>query len=309
MRLTAGRCFKQWTGDDSKALMKVYIAAIEGFVPAEIVRTLRALLEFCYLVRRHIISEKVLQEIEDALAQFHKYRQVFMSGNNPVVTTFSLPCQHAAKHYSSLIRLWGAPNGLCSSITECKHIKAVKEPWRRSSKFNALGQMLRTNQRLDKIAAAGVDFESRKMLNESCLSSAINMLARTIASESDNDQNNTGLDLPQQTASILGDNEHPVPDDAVGLLIQVKLSRTPQRRRAHTLPALAAELGVANLVTLTRCFLFDQYHPDDDHDPTEIPLSDCPYYEGRINVYNSACARFFAPSNLSGLGGMQKEFI
>ncbi|KAF8134320.1 Sec63 Brl domain-containing protein [Boletus edulis] len=169
--------------------------------------------------------------------------------------------------------------------------------------------MLRTNQRLDKIAAARVDFESRKMLNESCLSSAINMLARTITSESDNDQNNTGLDLPQQTASILGDNEHPVPDDAVGLLIQVKLSRTPQRRRAHTLPALAAELGVANLVTLTRRFLFDQYHPDDDRGPTEIPLSDCPYYEGRINVYNSACARFFAPSDLSGLGGMQKEFI
>ncbi|KAF8441008.1 hypothetical protein L210DRAFT_3612177 [Boletus edulis BED1] len=308
-RFPQGRRFKQWTGDDSKALMKVYIAAIEGFVPAEIVRTLRALLEFCYLVRRHIISEKVLQEIEDALAQFHKYRQVFMSGDNPVVTTFSLPRQHAAKHYSSLIRLWGAPNGLCSSITECKHIKAVKEPWRRSSKFNALGQMLRTNQRLDKIAAARVDFESRKMLNESCLSSAINMLARTITSESDNDQNNTGLDLPQQTASILGDNEHPVPDDAVGLLIQVKLSRTPQRRRAHTLPALAAELGVANLVTLTRRFLFDQYHPDDDRDPTEIPLSDCPYYEGRINVYNSACARFFAPSDLSGLGGMQKEFI
>jgi len=63
----------------------------------------------------------------------------------------------------SLIREFGAPNGLCSSITESKHIKAVKEPWRRSSRFEALGQMLLTNQRLDKLAAARVDFKARGM--------------------------------------------------------------------------------------------------------------------------------------------------
>ncbi|KAJ7025470.1 hypothetical protein C8F04DRAFT_878470, partial [Mycena alexandri] len=51
------------------------------------------------------------------------------------------------------IRFFGSPNGLCSSITESKHIKAVKEPWRRSSRFNAPSQMLRTLVRLDKLAA------------------------------------------------------------------------------------------------------------------------------------------------------------
>ena len=96
--------------------------------------------------------------------------------NNPVVTTFLLPHQHATKHYLSLICLFGAPNGLCLSITECKHIKAVKEPWRYSSKFNALGQMLRTNQYLDKITSACVDFENRKMLDKPCLPSTIDML-------------------------------------------------------------------------------------------------------------------------------------
>ncbi|KAF8431821.1 hypothetical protein L210DRAFT_3614448 [Boletus edulis BED1] len=283
-----GRRFKQWTGDDSKALMKVYIAAIEGYVPAEIVQTLRALLDFCYLIRRHIISAKALQEIEDALAQFYNYQQVFMSSDKPVVATFSLPRQHAAKHYPSLIRLFGAPNGLCSSITECKHIKAVKEPWCHLNKFQALSQMLRTNQRLDKIAAAHVDFESRKMLRGNCLSSAIDIL---------------GSNVPQEVASILGDNDLPMPDHTVGnISIQVKLSRTPR---------------VFNLVDLMRWFLFGQYNPDDARDPMEICFSDCPCYDGCINVYcrrycnmyNSACARFFAPSDLSGIGGMQKEFI
>ncbi|KAJ7362401.1 hypothetical protein DFH08DRAFT_683551, partial [Mycena albidolilacea] len=40
------------------------------------------------------------------------------------------------------------------AIPESRHITAVKKPWRRSSRYNALGQMLLTNQRLDKLAAA-----------------------------------------------------------------------------------------------------------------------------------------------------------
>ena len=65
------------------------------------------------------------------------------------------------------------PNGLCSSIMESKHIKAVKEPWRRSNKYNALGQMLVTNERLDKLAAARMDFTRHHMLSGSCLAAAL----------------------------------------------------------------------------------------------------------------------------------------
>lgn len=60
--------------------------------------------------------------------------------------------------------MFGAPNGLCSSITENRHIQAVKEPWRRSNRHEPLGQMLLTNQRLAKLAAARVDFTARGML-------------------------------------------------------------------------------------------------------------------------------------------------
>ena len=69
--------------------------------------------------------------------------------------------------------MFGAPNGLCSSMTEAKHIKAVKEPWRRSSRYEALGQILLTNQRQDKLAAARVDFTSRGMLDGTVISSAL----------------------------------------------------------------------------------------------------------------------------------------
>ena len=148
--------------------LQVYIAAIEGYVPQDVIRTFRAFLEFCYLVRRNVITEPTLTAIEDALARFHSYREVFRNAN--VITTFSLPRQHAMKHYPYLIRQFGAPNGLCSSITESKHIKAVKRPYRCTNRFQALGQMLVINQRLDKFAAVRADFEKRGMLRETCLS-------------------------------------------------------------------------------------------------------------------------------------------
>ena len=78
---------------------------------------------------------------------------------------FSLPHQHFLLYYCRLIELFGAPNGVCTSITENKHIKAVKKPYRRSNHNKLLGQMLITNQRIDKLAAAHMDFTARGMLH------------------------------------------------------------------------------------------------------------------------------------------------
>ncbi|KAG2089812.1 hypothetical protein BD769DRAFT_1395925 [Suillus cothurnatus] len=143
-----------------------YLPAIEGHVPQDIIRCFWAFLEFCYIVRQDIIAEDTLLQLSNCLGRFHRYRQIFQD-TGIRFDGFSLPCQHALCHYSMLIRLFGAPNGICSSITESKHIKAIKEPWRRSSKFNTLGQMLLTNQRLDKLAASHSDFTACRMLDDS----------------------------------------------------------------------------------------------------------------------------------------------
>ena len=63
-----------------------------------------------------------------------------------------------------LIQEFGMPNGLCSSITESHHIIAVKKPWHRSNHYEPLGQILLTNQRLDKLASACVTFTACAML-------------------------------------------------------------------------------------------------------------------------------------------------
>ena len=73
--------------------------------------------------------------------------------------------------------------------------------------------------------------------------------------------------------------------------------------------ALAIEIEVPNLAALLRRFLFDQLYPNDPCDPSQIPIAGCPCFEGSISVFNSASAQFYAPSDLSGLGSMQTEFI
>jgi len=152
-------------------IFQLYLPALQGHLPGDVLRTFRAFLEFYYIARQDVITEDDLEELEDAISRFHSFREVFapIRGRNG----FSLPRQHAVMHYPALIRLFGAPNGLCSSLTESKHIRAVKEPWCRSSRNEALFQMLTTNQRLDQLSAARVDFTKRGMLNGTLLESVL----------------------------------------------------------------------------------------------------------------------------------------
>ncbi|KIK20656.1 hypothetical protein PISMIDRAFT_105417, partial [Pisolithus microcarpus 441] len=166
-----GHHFKQ-------VLMKVYLPAIEGHVPKEIVCMFCAFLEFCYIVQQNVLMEKDLDDLDEALAWFYQYHEVFKTTG--VITTFSLPHQHAMKHYKQLIQLFGALNGLCLSITELKHVKAVKKPYQHTNKYCTKGQMLLINQCLDKLAASQVDFDSQGMLEGTCLSVVLNCLGKVL---------------------------------------------------------------------------------------------------------------------------------
>ncbi|KAF8347311.1 hypothetical protein F5887DRAFT_1060897 [Amanita rubescens] len=152
-RFKEGRGFKQWTGKDSKALMKVYLPAITGLVPARMVRAVRYFIDFCYYARRSILDDNDLTKLDELLSKFHEEREIFREVGVRE-KGFNLPRQHALTHYRQLIVDFGAPSGLCSSITESKHIEAIKEPYRRSNRNHPLAQILQTNQQMDKLNAA-----------------------------------------------------------------------------------------------------------------------------------------------------------
>lgn len=162
---------------DFDIVSKVYLPAICGIVPDDMVKVIRSFLDFCYIARRNVIDSLGLEEMQEVLNEFRHYREVFvLTGVRP--NGFSLPRQHSIFHYPDHIRDFGAPNGVCTSITESKHIEAVKRPWRSSNKHEPLNQMLLTNQRLDKMAAARVNFKDRGMLRHSCVTHSLRAYQR-----------------------------------------------------------------------------------------------------------------------------------
>jgi len=144
-RFPEGQEFKQWTSNDSKALMKVFLPAILGHVPTQMVHAVSAFMEFCYLVRRSVLTDSDLDKISDIISTFHEEWKIFEQvGVRP--DGISLLQQHSMVHYNPRIMDFGAPNGLCSSITESKRIEAVKDPYWCTNRYEALGQMLTINQ-------------------------------------------------------------------------------------------------------------------------------------------------------------------
>jgi hypothetical protein len=121
------------------------------------VTCISAFLDACYIARHQDIDEDALKQFDASFSKFLQLRKIFRA-TGVWLTGFFLPRQHALMHYHTLIQDFGAPLGLCSSITESRHITAVKKPWRRSSQFDALKQMLLINQCLDKLKAMRSDF-------------------------------------------------------------------------------------------------------------------------------------------------------
>ena len=73
--------------------------------------------------------------------------------------------------------------------------------------------------------------------------------------------------------------------------------------------ALASHIQQPRFPELIRRFLYDQLNPNAAIPSDQIPLEQCPVLQGRISVFHSAVARFFAPSDLCGAGGMHQERI
>ena len=267
------------------------------------VKAISAFTEFCYLVRRSVISEDTLRSIDATLVSFHQHREIFCTaGVRP--EGFSLPRQHSLQHYRHLIQKFGAPNGLCSSITESKHIKAVKKPWRRSSRYQALGQMLLINQHMDKLAAARVNFTARGMLLGHNLDEWVPV---------------PPLDV------ILVDDRDLETDDNDAYLGEVKLAKTPGKYFFNVIITISSyntivhgysrnplqlgtQTGHLELSDLIQYFLYSQEHPN--HHQDAVNLDQCPDISHcAIYLYHSAVATFYAPSDLSGRHGMHRERI
>ncbi|KAJ6628598.1 hypothetical protein B0H10DRAFT_2160856 [Mycena sp. CBHHK59/15] len=287
-RFPDGHDFSQWTGDDSKALMKIYLAAVAGYLPSDMVKCLSGFMDFCYLVRRNAITSDDIPKIQAPLDRFHQYRQVFI--DHGVRLDISLPCQHSLVHYIHFIRLFGSPNSLCSLIMESKHIKSVKEPWRCSSHYKALAQMLRMLTHLDKIAVMWRQFTVRGMMTGTTSSYTASVLAGA---------------QPQVIAAAATTQQEEEEDDE----IDDGAVHGPKSLSDIELEELAMHSGQPSFPLLLCCFLHDEVYGPLDEDAPPVVLDAYPIFANHISVHHSAICCFYAPSDLCGAGGMYREHI
>ena len=137
-----------------------------GYVPDKIIKAVSVVLDFIYIVRRLVFTSATIAELEAVLLKYEGSREIFhITLVRP--EGFELPRQHSIIHFPFSITRIGAPNTVCTSITESMHIRAVKDAYRRSNRNEEMGQVLLINQRTDKLAVARVDFECRGMLGTS----------------------------------------------------------------------------------------------------------------------------------------------
>ena len=64
-----------------------------------------------------------------------------------------------------------------------------------------------------------------------------------------------------------------------------------------------------NFTGLLQRFLYYQQNPGSEIDWDDVPLHQRPSYHGKISLYASAVATFYAPSDICGVGGMRQERI
>ncbi|KAI5988245.1 hypothetical protein F5J12DRAFT_728210, partial [Pisolithus orientalis] len=63
------------------------------------------------------------------------------------------------------------------------------------------------------------------------------------------------------------------------------------------------------LIECTQCYLYDQLNPNAEMSGAHVSLCQCPSFDGDIEVFNSASATCYAPSNHSGHGRMHCDVI
>ncbi|VDC06117.1 unnamed protein product [Peniophora sp. CBMAI 1063] len=301
-RFPQGRNFKQWTGNDSKALMKVIIPALVGHLPNDMIKAIRAFMDFCYYARRSSHTLVTLQKMEECLTRYKLLRESFrMDG---VRDDFNLPRQHALWHYVRGIKLFGSPNGLCTSITESKHIAAVKRPWRRSNRNNAIWQMLRTNIRMAKLAALRHEFARRGMIRSPDVMSRL----RRVLGLRQGPSNDDDEDADAVAAYQHGEDDEDA-DEAEGEAQIISVFLASKYKFSRPIARVAHDLKQPRLLELIRRYLQDYLYPDPDLTADIIPLNECPLFEGNVAVFGSARALYYAPSEVAGDGGMHMEII
>jgi hypothetical protein len=84
---------------------------------------------------------------------------------------------------------------------------------------------------------------------------------------------------------------------------------SPQTGYRWFVEKAAEKLELPSFQIMIRRFLYDQLYPDSRLPSSQLDINAYPNFDGRISIFYSATAIFRAPSDISGIAGMRREYI
>ena len=98
-----------------------------GHSNGKLIRSVRAVLDFIYLVRYPIYTSKTIDQMHDALHTFHQNHDIFISLG--IRNNFNIPKLHNAGHYYQFVQLYGTSDNFNTEYTERLHIDLAKDAY------------------------------------------------------------------------------------------------------------------------------------------------------------------------------------
>ena len=146
---------KQCTGREHRDLEKIIVVVIAGAVHRDVLRAIRALIEFIFQAQAILLYDEQMHAIALALQEFHHFKNAIIIaggrlGKNGPIPHFNIPKLEGMGRVVYNARIMGAPFQYTSDITERCHITLVKEPYRHSNKRNFHEQCARYMDRTEK---------------------------------------------------------------------------------------------------------------------------------------------------------------
>ncbi|KAJ7448237.1 hypothetical protein B0H11DRAFT_2247810 [Mycena galericulata] len=141
----------QWTGTEHKEMEKVFLGLVTAGAHEEVVRAVRALIDFAYLASLQSHTSMTLLRLRTALDDFHTHKKIFLD-LKARKKDFNFPKLHSLDHYEPLIRLFGSADGFNTESPERLHIDYAKNAYRASNRKDYIDQMTLWLQRQESVA-------------------------------------------------------------------------------------------------------------------------------------------------------------
>ncbi|KAJ7160307.1 hypothetical protein C8R46DRAFT_830620, partial [Mycena filopes] len=141
----------QWTGTEHKEMEKVFLSLVAAGADPELVKAVRALMDFAYLDSLQSHTSTTLAALTQALDDFHAHKKIFidLKGRKE---HFNIPKFHSLDHHEPSIRLFGTNDGFNTESPERLHIDYAKNAYRASNRKDYIIQMTLWLQRQESVA-------------------------------------------------------------------------------------------------------------------------------------------------------------